>query len=88
MFGRKEPKKDSAAEFSKAIDKAIAEARSAGISASSLMSRLEAAAESLRFAAHNESEQRRMATSGAVAVNEVWFQKEKARLIKAGEWPK
>jgi hypothetical protein len=87
MFGRS--KKPAKLDHFAAIDKAIAEARSAGISAGALMARLEAAAESLRWAAHNEQE-RRNSPSGSTgeAINEKWFQAEKARLIKAGEWPK
>jgi rhamnogalacturonyl hydrolase YesR len=69
------------------IDRAIADALASGISAGSLRDRLERAAQGLQWAAHNESERRRVTADNAVAVNEAWFQREKARLIKAGEWP-
>jgi hypothetical protein len=47
MFGRKEPKKDSAAEFSTAIDKAIAEARALGVPVRRIAGQLESRAEAM-----------------------------------------
>jgi hypothetical protein len=47
MFGRKEPKKDSAGEFSKAIDKAIAEARASGVGIRRIAGQLESRAEAM-----------------------------------------
>jgi hypothetical protein len=74
--------------FDAALAQAIAAAQKAGVSATTLMARLEASAEGFRWQAHNEQERRQSPAGNPVAINEKWFQAEKARLIKAGEWPK
>jgi hypothetical protein len=88
MFGR--PNKPAAKSHSDdafaRLDRAIADALASGISAGSLRDRLERAAQGLQWAAHNESEQRRMASNNAVAINADWAEKEKARLKKEGLW--
>jgi len=85
LFGSKKvaAKPHSEEAFAK-LDRAIADALAAGISAGSLLARLEAAAEGLRWAAHNASEQRRMGTMPHVAANAEWAEKEKKRLAKEG----
>ena len=88
-FGSKKPaaKVNHVDVFDRALADATSAARKAGIGPGTLMSRFEASAESLRMSAHHESERRMMSTN-TEAINEKWFQAEKRRLIKAGEWPK
>jgi hypothetical protein len=73
--------------FDAALAQAIANAQKGRVSASTLMARLEAAAEGFRWASHAEAERRQSPAGNPIAVNQVWFDKEKARLIAAGEWP-
>ena len=89
-FGSKKPavNVNHVAVFDKALADATSAARKDGVSATTLMARLEASAEGFRWQAHNEQERRQSPAGNPVAINEKWFQAEKARLIKAGEWPK
>jgi hypothetical protein len=82
MFGRSKPAKDSAAQFTKAIDAVVAEALAAGVSPGMIARHFEASAERFRIQAHHASEMRRMTTASGDAVNEIWFQAEKKRLAK------